>query len=207
MAITVFSDLILDEGLIAIAGLNGKNHRKNSRVELEDGDQTINIVWANALRDYDFGFIPMIPEDWRKVESIFEVTKGGAYGFLMKDPKDSYTATGVATELSAGVYQLWNRYIEPVSSRFSDRKITRPILAGFVIKTSGAPITSYTLDVETGQITIPSAPAASTLTWVGNFYVPVHFVNDELTWELNKGGPYAGRLTSSQSALLREVRE
>lgn len=207
MAITVFGDLILDDALIAIAGLSGKNHRKNSRVEMEDGDQTINIVWANALRDYDFGFIPMIPEDWRRVESIFEVTKAGAYGFLMKDPKDSHTDTGVATEISAGLYQLHNRYIEPVSSRYSDRKITRPILAGFSIKTSGTPIISFTLDVATGQITIPSAPAASTLSWIGYFYVPVHFVNDELNWELNKGGPYAGRLTSSQSALLREVRE
>lgn len=48
---------------------------------------------------------------------------------------------------------------------------------------------------------------AEALTWSGEFYVPVHFANDEIDWELVVSGSYAGRVVAGPNVLLQEVRE
>jgi uncharacterized protein (TIGR02217 family) len=48
---------------------------------------------------------------------------------------------------------------------------------------------------------------ADTLTWSGEFYVPVHFANDEIDWEIVLGGPYTNRLVAGPSVVVQEVRE
>jgi hypothetical protein len=45
------------------------------------------------------------------------------------------------------------------------------------------------------------------LTWSGDFYVPVHFANDEIDWEMILGGTYDTRLIAGPSVTLQEVRE
>lgn len=207
MALTVYSDVIVPNNILT-AGVQGKNMRANTRVPLGDtGFMTINAVWNNSLRQYTLGVAPMSLTNWQAIQALFEVTKGGAYGMLLEDPVDHSCTTGVATLVSAGVYQLWKRYTNAASSRFHDRKITRPRLAGFAITTSGTPITSYTLDVTTGQITIPSAPSAATLAWTGLFYVPVHFMEDSIDWDLVAGGSDDQRFLAGPSVVLSEVRE
>ena len=206
--ITVYSDVIVPNNILTAGGVQGQSIRVNSRVPLGDtGYMAINAVWADTMRQYTMGIKPMSLTNWQAIQALFDVTKGGAFGMLMEDPVDHSCTTGVATLVSAGVYQLWKRYTNAVSSRTYDRKITRPRLAGFAITTSGTPITSYTLDVTTGQITIPSAPSASTLAWTGLFYVPVHFMEDSINWTLVAGGSSDQRLLAGPSVVLDEVRE
>ena len=201
MSLTVYNDVILPASVIAAAGLQGRQQRNNSRTVAQGGQKRVNINWARTLRQYDLGFIPMLPATWQTIEGIFEVTEAGAYGFLLEDPKDcsATVATGQASLVSGTNYQLYKRYTSVGSTRTKDRNITRPIATGFAIYTSGTPIGSYTLNADTGVIAIPAGPSAATLTWSGRFYTPVHFASDEIDWELMRSGGADQRLIAGRS--------
>lgn len=209
MTITVYADMILPASVIGQAGLAGKSTRRTNRAQATSGYQQINVEWSKSLREYDIGFVPMKTSVWSTIEGFFEVTAAGAFGFLLEDPKDSQVtvANGIASLVSGSIYQLQKQYVALGGSRTNTRNITRPKAAGFAIFTSGTPIVTFTLDAATGRITIPSNPAADTLTWSGSFYTPVHFASDDLDWELVTGGPLDSRLIAGRSVMLKEVRE
>jgi uncharacterized protein (TIGR02217 family) len=204
--ITVYKDVILTNAVISVHA-EGQNIRFNKRLQLETGVENVNQIWNNTVRSFKLGIKPMLIEQWAEVEAIHEVTEGGAYGFLLEDPKDHSVLTGVMTEISTGLYQLYKRITHTASNRHKDRKITRPRATGFTPYTNGTPIGTYTLDEDTGRITIPSNPTASTLTWVGDFYVPVHFMEDTIDWELASGGSDDRRLLAGPSVGVMEILE
>jgi uncharacterized protein (TIGR02217 family) len=210
MAITVYTDVILPSGVLA-GGVRGKQIRSNARTGARNGGMQINVNWARTLRQYELGVSPMTVEQWQAIEGLHEVTEGGAFGFLMPDPKDASAslANGRVSLVSGTTYQLQKRYTSAGSTRTKDRKITRPIAAGFVLQASGVTVAGadYTLNTVTGRLTIPSAPAAATLTWSGSFYVPVHFASDEIDWELVRSGPMDTRLMAGPSVTVMEVAE
>ncbi len=212
MALTVYSDVIVPNSVIA-AGVRGKQMRRNDRARNTGGTVKINVVQSITLRQYEIGIAPMLIEQWQAVEALYEVTDAGAFGMLMKDPKDCSAdhTTGKASLVSAGAhtYQLFKRYTSLGSSRTKDRTITRPIASGFELKNNGVVVdpANYTLTVTTGVITIPSDPTAANLTWSGAFYVPVHFRDDSIDWELVRAGPEGSRLMVGPSVILDEVKE
>jgi hypothetical protein len=69
------------------------------------------------------------------------------------------------------------------------------------------------LNVNTTGLTITSAlcyrypQPNETLTWEGDFYVPVHFIDDSIDWELSRGGDYDDRIVAGPSCVLLEIRE
>lgn len=210
MALIVFPDVILPNSVIA-AGVRGKNMRHNARVPTDSGYEAINVVWSQTLRQFEIGIAPMTVAQWAAIETLHEITEGGAYGFLMEDPKDRAVSTGgVVAAVSAGVYQLYKRYADAGSGRSKDRKITRPRAVGFVLTVGGVPKVAgvdYALDTETGRVTIASEPAAEDVAWAGQFFVPVHFVDDSIDWELVAAGAMDSRFLAGPSVLLQEVRE
>lgn len=215
MTITVFPDVILGERVIA-AGVRGKNIRRNERNTQVNGAEYINVVWSQTLREFEIGFKPMLREAWQDIETLQEITDGGASGFLMQDPKDFQvgTGSGVVTSLGGDQYQLEKIYTHAASGRTKRRNITRPRTAGLVIMVSGVPIADtdspagYSLDVETGILTIASTPSASAVTWTGKFYVPVHFMSDYIDWTmLRPASDEDQRLLAGPSVVLQEIRE
>lgn len=210
MSITVLSTVIAPNSLWS-AGARGKQMRRNSRVEVQSGESQINIGWSRTLRQYEIGTVPLTVDQWQALEGLHEVTEGGAYGFLLLDPKDcsATAAMGKATLISAPAhtYQLIKRYTSVGSALTKDRVITRPRASGFVVNISGTPTGAYTLDVDTGIITIPADPVASTVSWSGTFYVPVHFVADDIDWDLAVAGAASARLMAGPSVVLAEVPE
>lgn len=206
MAITIFSDVILPNRVVT-AGIRGKQIRRNSRVTTDNGAESINIVWTQTLREYELGFMPMQREAWQDIETLHEITEGGAYGFLMEDPKDGYVDNGRFAALTSTTFQLYKRYIHAGSARTKDRKITRPRTTSGTLRISGVPTSSYTVDEETGIFTVPSAPSAASLTWTGFFYVPVHFMDDTIDWEMIAGGAPDARFLAGPSVMLQEIRE
>ena len=210
MSITVYADVILPHSVLA-AGVRGKNIRKNTRSMGQNGQPNINVDWARTQRQFELGTTPMLPSAWAAIEGLFEVTDAGAYGFLMQDPKDASAthATGAATGITSTTFQLQKTYTSVGSTRTKTRKITRPMAAGFAVNVNSvflAPA-SYTLNTVTGVLTIPSAPAANLVTWLGGFYVPVHFASDEIDWDLVRSGPESTRLMAGPSVVLMEVPE
>ena len=208
--ITVYTDTILPNSILA-AGVRGKQIRSNARSAAFNGSMQINVNWARTLRQYELGVVPLTVEQWQTIEGLHEVTEGGAFGFLMQDPKDASAtlANGRVTLVSGTTYQLQKRYTSAGSTRTKDRKITRPIASGFVLQAAGVtvPGANYTLNTVTGTLTIPSAPAFATLTWSGSFHVPVHFASDEIDWELVRSGPMDTRLMAGPSVTVMEVAE
>lgn len=210
MSVTILSDVIAPNSIWS-AGVTGKQQRLNARGQNQGGHKQINIVRARTVRQYDFSTVPLTVSIWQTLEGLHEATEGGAYGFLVKDPKDvkATHAEGVATLISAGAhtYQLWKRYTSIGSSRTKDRKITRPLATGFELRVSGVVEPSYSLNVDTGVITIASDPSASSITWSGYFYVPVHFDSDDIEWDLQIAGPEDTRFLAGQRVVLTEVLE
>lgn len=213
MAITVFNDVIFRKCDIS-SGLTGRVIRQNRRVEQVSGHKQINAVWEQALREYEFGTVPMTLVEWQTLETLHEITLGGTYGMLLEDPHDFEVSSGVVSLVSGATYQLEKLYTHAGSARTSRRNITRPRLAGLVVNVSGVPIdgtgspSGYDLDVDTGIITIHSAPAAANVTWTGVFYVPVHFMNDAIDWTLMRpGSDEDNRLFAGPSVVLQEIRE
>ncbi len=208
MGIIVLSDVVLSNSVIA-AGVRGKSSFSNSRIAVESGFETINIQWQDALREYELGIVPMLLSQWNALRAVHEITYGGAYGFLMEDPAEHVVTAGSVLEVTPGVYQLHQRYVDEGSGRFKDRRITRPRAGSFVLKQSGLaiPPANYTLDVETGRLTIPAAPDPELLTWSGKFYVAVNFQNDSIDWEMRRGGSVDQRLLAGPSVTVVEVRE
>lgn len=169
-AITILNDVIMPESLIE-AGVAGRNVRKNVRSANQAGFASANVIWTQTLRRFDIGFIPMTVALWRTLEGLHEVTYAGAYGFLMRDPKDStvlsgegllqpYNAANVGTiGLGYGIptYRLSKRYTVAGSTRTKDRRITRPITAaitrGGVAVTSGVSAGQIALNSDTGTVT------------------------------------------------------
>jgi uncharacterized protein (TIGR02217 family) len=307
MAITVLSTVIMPSAIIA-AGVRGKNRRSNARAMTQSGFASVNINWSKTLRQYEIGIAPMTIAQWQALEGLHEVTEGGAYGFLMQDPKDAsvdatagllwpYTTalTGsVGTGYGVPTYKLHKRYTVSGSALTKDRAVTRLNGAAVLkrdaaIVTQGASPGNASVDVATGTVTfVPDSTKALTsvtcgattvlnfadgtglvaamttgqrvylaglagtaaatlnnlshaitakgassltvstvttglaatggtayqfpqsteaLTWSGAFYVPVHFVSDDLDWDIVRSGPADTRIVVGPSVMLQEVRE
>ena len=86
--IVVLEDVIVPECVLS-AGASGKQTRKNDRTANQGGYATVNVVNDRTLREYLLGVVPMELELWAEIEGLYEVTDAGAYGMLLKDPKDS----------------------------------------------------------------------------------------------------------------------
>lgn len=210
MTITVYADVIAPNSIWS-AGVRGKLMRVNRRSRVASGKMLVNVLQAVTLRQYEFGTVPLDISQWQALEALYEVTDAGAFGFLVQDPKDCSASitTGKATLISAPAhtYQLIKRYTSVGSSRTKDRTIRRPRATGFILYISGVPELSYTLNADTGVITIPSDPLAANIAWASVYYVPVHFENDEIDWDLVRAGDASTRLAAGPQIVLTEVAE
>ena len=225
MSITVLADVIMPSSIVA-AGIRGKNRRSNVRVISNSGQMQINVNWSRTLREYELGVVPLSPQQWAQIEALHEVTEGGAYGLLLQDPKDYQVAagsgllwglkdganTGVVGKgvLDLNTYNLMKRYTVTGTSRSKDRFITRPHTVTHIFL-NGTPLTGsdYTLNTATGVVTFVglSLVATDTLTWSGTFYVPVHFVDDFIDWDMVLSGDFDARLIAGPNVAFEEVRE
>jgi uncharacterized protein (TIGR02217 family) len=210
MPITVLSDVVMPNSVIS-SGVRGKNMRQNARTQTEGGYQSINVGWNRSLRQYEIGTVPMLVSQWQAIEALFEITEGGAYGFLMEDPKDcvlpaSDSALGAVITVQAATpyLQLVKRYTDTKSGRTKDRPVTRPQVSTIKVFEDGMQVDAV-VDPDTGRITGINDPSA--VTWTGRYYVPVHFVDDFIDWDLIAAGGIEQRYLAGPSVILQEVRE
>lgn len=215
MAIEVLPTLVLRHKVWS-GTLQGKLKFQNRRVPQVSGRISVNAMWETMLHEYDLSTIQLERADWQYIQAIHRITGGGHKGFLIEDPVDYKSTTAAADSTTSGVvvgltsttFQLYKRYTENVSTLYADRRITRPNSINFALYISGVLQTSgYTLDTATGIVTIASAPLAANVTWVGRFYVPVHFQSDVVDWNLEAPGPEDIRFYSGPNVVLQEILE
>lgn len=307
--ITVLSDVILPE-IVMSAGVRGRQIRRNERTQTINGSVEVNVQWDHTLREFEVGYVPMLPAAWSAIEGLFEVTDAGAYGLLMFDPKDSVVSTteGKLITYNSGfplgtmgsgygepVHYLFKRYTSVGSTQYRDRPIGRPLNP--IITRAGSPVTvgaaagNIAIDAEAGKVTFVAdasqaltsitagastvltfannsgmvaamavgqrvyltgisgtvattlngkshavtakdtvaftltistvttgltgtggtalkyPQASEALAWSGRFYIPVHFMNDEMDWELVRSGPSDTRMIAGPSVTLMQILE
>lgn len=116
--------------------------------------------WTRDRMAFDLAFAVRTEQDAALLKEHFAMARGKLNSFLMKDFTDYEVLPGDGNvqRVSAGVFQLYKQYGS--GAWLYDRKITRPLLAGFAPLRNGTPMVAgagsgqYALNVSTGQMTV-----------------------------------------------------
>ena len=152
-------------------------------------------TWQDALRHWDAMNGVRTDTELDQLHAWFLVAAGMANGFRWRDAKDysatSANGTGIVNTTGKGngtaTGQLYKQYTLGANSYV--RKISKPVAGTVVIKKNGVALTfgvsagQCQLDTTTGVVTFyGTAPTTSdTLTWTGEFDVPVRFNTDSFS--------------------------
>jgi uncharacterized protein (TIGR02217 family) len=195
------------------AGALGGPELATTVVKLQGGAEQRNSAWTYPLHRWDVSQGLKRQADFLTVRAFFLATgKGRLHGWRFKDLAD-YTAShtgnekGVVLGLTGTTFQLIKRYTS--GSQTADRKIVKPLAAGFELKNSGTPLvltTDYTLDSTTGIVTTTTSKTAANLTWSGEFDVPMRFDTDSLRGRIEAKTPSGGLLHAWDSIPIVELR-
>ena len=167
-------------------GARGGPRFKTRVVQLASGHEQRNIDWSEPLAEYDVSHVNRTFDDMRTLLAFFLSVRGKAYGFRFKDHKDYQVSLseGVTASLggSPNLWQLYKRY--SYGGIYFDRRITKPVQGSVRIHKNGIEIPSEgspagaAIDYTCGHVYIPTADYGDTITWYGEFDVPVRFDTD-----------------------------
>lgn len=169
------------------------------------GREARNAAWAYPKHRWDVSQGINSQADFETLRAFFMSMRGRFHGWRFKDWAD-YTAThanGVVTGITSTTFQLVKRYTSGAQSL--DRIITKPVTGTLEIKVSGV-VTAHTVNTTTGVVTIGTAPAVGTVTWSGEFDVPMRFDTDRLQGRIESRNQTAGLLHMWDSIPIVEVR-
>lgn len=174
-------------------------------VASSSGRESANSVWAYPKHRWDVSQGINGQADFEVLRAFFMTMRGRFHRWRFKDWAD-YTAThttGVVTGITATTFQLTKRYTS--GAQTLDRIITKPVTGTLEVKVSGV-VTAHAVDTTTGVVTIGTAPAAGTVTWAGEFDVPMRFDTDRLQGRIESRNAQAGLLHLWDSIPIVEVR-
>ncbi len=187
-------------------GSSGGVERRTEIVTLVNGFEERNSPWSQSRRRYDAGIGVRSLDDLSEILRFFEARHGQLYGFRWKDWLDfksclpSETPQAVDQVLTAGsdplVYQLTRTYSDGAGTYL--REITKPVQGTVQVARDGVQLTEgtdFTVDPETGMVTLASAPPPAAIVTAGfEFDVPVRFDSD--TIDVNLSAFEAGEIPS-----------
>jgi len=164
-------------------------------VTLRNGSERRNANWAGMRHHFTLPFQNITDADYLLyLKSVFVAAQGQAESFLVKDHSD-HTATLEAlgtTPSGSTPVQLKKSYTFGATT--VSRDITKPVSTGLVVYQNGSP-KAGTVDAATGLFTPTTAwTGSATLTWSGEFRVPVRFASDILSVSIDSrrgNGEYA----------------
>ena len=173
------------------------------------GREVRNSAWTYPLHRWDVSQGINSASDFDTLRAFFLTVRGRLHGWRFKDWTD-YSAThttGLVSGITSKTFQLVKRYTS--GSQTLDRKISKPIASGFVLKDSGTPLvltTDYTISTVTGIVTTVIDRTAANLTWAGEFDVPMRFDTDHLQARVEGRSVAKGLLHAWDSIPIVEVR-
>lgn len=195
---TIINDIVFPTGISS--GSSGGPRWGGEVIITDSGWEQRNQRWTYPLHDYDAAYGIKTVADLEEVLTIFHVARATTYGFRYRDPldfkscaRDSGVSANDQVLIDSAVggettAQLVKSYT--YGSMTMTRKITRPIAASVLVAKNGTPLavdTDYTLDDTTGVITLTSALVATdSLSWGGQFHVPVRFDSNNLSIQLDE---------------------
>jgi uncharacterized protein (TIGR02217 family) len=184
--------------------------------ELSSGFESRNAAWDMPRERYVVSLVNRPKSEFDTLKAFFLVMRGAAHGFRFRDHYD-YSTTSTTGLLGTGVgtgattYQMVKRY--QAGSTTFDRKIVKPVSGKCTIYknavaqtlVAGVPAAGQvSIDFTTGIVTWGTAPGGGdTITWAGEFDVPVRFDADWLS--ATRRGGIGNRATWDQ-IVLKELR-
>lgn len=159
---------------------------KTSVVKLGGGSEQRNALYSDALRSYDASLGIKTLANYQTLEKFFNAVRGQLHGFRLLD-RANYIATTESFGTGDGstvAFQLTKN--DGNSSNAYNREIYKPItgtISIFVNAVLKTETTHYTINYNTGIVTFTGGnipTAGQSLTWSGQFHVPVRFATDEL---------------------------
>lgn len=161
-------------------GFSGGPEFSTRVTTLKNAHERRNANWAQPRHRYTAPFENIKPTEYAEIKRLFMACRGMAYGFLFKDPLD-YSALLESLGITpAGSSPVQLVKVSTAAGESFVRTITRPLATGFVLYQAGV-AKAGTLDPLTGIFTPTTAwTAAASLTWSGEFRIPVRFASDWL---------------------------
>ena len=191
---------LLDD--VAYGSTYGQKFKTQTTV-LKSGAEARNSEWTMPLGIYSLKLGLLRPIDHEVVIAAHNACMGSAIGFRFKDltnfvAEDEVIGVGDGT---SQVYPLTKTYVFGTGS--IAKRIFKPVAATCSFESDGVPI-AYTLDDTVGEVTI-TAPVGETITWSGEFDIPVRFREDDIHWAV-EGVLEGGKFALSTDVDLQEIR-
>lgn len=168
-------------------------------VETYGGNEFRNAAWSYARGAWEVRNEalrmgnPLSPYSMQALRTLYRVAMGQLNAFRFKDYQDYLDegggvlgTTGLAVA-STKVYQMFKNYtLAPLAYQGI---VQKPVAGTISVFDNGSLTAAYTLDTTTGIVTFNSQPTVGhTLTWTGQFDVPVRFASDVPTMGLEMTG-------------------
>jgi uncharacterized protein (TIGR02217 family) len=158
-----------------------------SVVERTSGIETRNRIWSRPLYRYTATLGPRVEAEVQEALEFYHAVGGRAYGFRFKDaadylscrvgetPSETDCPLVIDSSESPEVWQMVKTYTAGALTQ--QREIYKPVSGTIKIADNGTlktETTHYVVDYATGIVTFNYTPSA-TVTWGGEFDVPVRF--------------------------------
>ena len=192
--------------VIAFSAVGGPGFSTNI-ITLASGFESRNINWTSSRYGYDLAIPVRSQAEVNEINAFFRNARGKANGFRFKDYSDFEATNSPVISITSKTFQLQKVYVS--GSETNSRIITKPVGDTIHIYVGTGEVDSgfspgMTLDEETGIITFEDEPGG-TVTWSGEFDVPVRFDTDTLQWRVVDRGS-DGLLYQIEQLPLVEIR-
>ena len=160
-------------------------------VTMKNGHERRNANWAQMRHHYTLPFQNITDDDYLgDLKAVFLAMLGQTHSFLAKDHSDFEAVSEALGTSPAGSTPVQLKKTYTFGSATYVRSILKP-KAGTVTVYQNGVAKAGTYSTTTGLFTPTTAwTAAATLTWDGEFFVPVRFASDllQMTIDSKRGG-------------------
>lgn len=168
-------------------GTSGGPSWRTRRIGLNNGVIRRNAMRARPLYRFNILYRNLNPQGHQAIYDAFNACMGGLHSFRLKDWQDFEAENEVIALATGGAQtvQLVKNYT--FGSESVARPIRKPVTGTVTLAHNGVAFAPTSVDYTTGEVTFTTT-AGHSVTWSGEFDVPVMFDADELPFSSeNKG--------------------
>lgn len=150
---------------------------------MRNKSESRNMQWSESQGVYTVVFDALLDEDRAKVMKVFRTCRGRGIGFRLKnwvDYKAKNEVLGVMTENTQS-FQL--KITSSAGGYTTEKTIRKPVVGRVKVFADGVEVAAI-IDYTKGIITV-NAAIGSTISWSGEYDIPVRFDNDDIHWSVD----------------------
>ena len=157
-----------------------------SIVELGGGAEQRNVNWSDARRVYNASNPTLTLAQFQSIETHFNARRGRGRAFPLRD-RTSFRATVEALGTAGGIGSTMqlviaggdagNAYVREI---YLPESVTLHVFANAVEKTEGVHWSMTYSGSTAGTLTWLASFSGQSITWSGDYYIPVRYDIDEL---------------------------